>query len=281
MYDSTSLSQRLQQVADIKADERNRGRPTTLPVPNVAMPPEFTPLLSPAAGTNNITKLPYQQRQQRAAAELLEVRVRQALWPGTNAAAKDHAFPEPLQGDPNDVTTDAGKVHWIMQQILAPELAAGVRLNINRPLGNGRDDPDSAGNYNGVVDEPGEEGTGVVGTLPWPTSRSNPLGARERHNGMQASSSTPISPMPSSRRWTPTATAWSTTTIRCCGGSSGAHLYVAAMTMITDPVTPASAKPAGGRTRPLAAAITTTPHWPAASPSGPSTSSTSAIQTTA
>lgn len=38
-----------------------------------------------------------------------------------------------------------------MAQLCAPEMMAGMKLNLNRPLGNGRDD-----NNNGVVDEPGE-----------------------------------------------------------------------------------------------------------------------------
>ena len=60
----------------------------------------------------------------------------------------------PLTGDPADATSNspAGYVRAIVKQILAPELAAGLRLDVNRPLGNGRDD-----NGNGVVDESGED----------------------------------------------------------------------------------------------------------------------------
>ena len=38
-----------------------------------------------------------------------------------------------------------------MAQLISPEMMAGLKLHLNRPLGNGRDDND-----NGVVDEPGE-----------------------------------------------------------------------------------------------------------------------------
>lgn len=38
-----------------------------------------------------------------------------------------------------------------MKMLIAPEMMAGLKLDLNRPIGNGRDD-----NNNGVVDEPGE-----------------------------------------------------------------------------------------------------------------------------
>ncbi|HMP08052.1 MAG TPA: hypothetical protein PJ982_17015, partial [Lacipirellulaceae bacterium] len=65
-----------------------------VPTPSVAMPPEWAPLLSPLTGMNSITNLPYQRRLPRTPAELLEVRVRHAIWPGDD----DRKFPEPLQG---------------------------------------------------------------------------------------------------------------------------------------------------------------------------------------
>lgn len=46
---------------------------------------------------------------------------------------------------------DQATIPVIMRQLLPPELLAGLRMDLNRPLGNGRDD-----NGNGVVDEPGE-----------------------------------------------------------------------------------------------------------------------------
>ena len=57
------------------------------------------------------------------------------------------------------------------------ELADGLRLDINRPFGNGRDD-----NYNGVVDEPGEYGDADFGEFDrgynptyWRSDPSNPI----------------------------------------------------------------------------------------------------------
>ena len=46
----------------------------------------------------------------------------------------------------------------LMRQLLPPEVLAGLKMDLNRPLGNGRDD-----NNNGVVDEPGE---GVYPNIP-------------------------------------------------------------------------------------------------------------------
>lgn len=51
-------------------------------------------------------------------------------------------------------------VRRAMRQLLAPELADGLRLDINRPVGNGRDDNNVGELGYGIVDEPGEdEGT--------------------------------------------------------------------------------------------------------------------------
>jgi hypothetical protein len=260
MYDPdiATLPQRLQQVAGIAPRERNRVTTDNwdLPVANVAMPPELTQLLSPAMGVNQITSQAYQQRPPRSAAELLEVRVRQALWPGVTQVAKDHAFPEPLAGDPNDPSTDAGKVHRIMQQILAPELAAGVRLNINRPLGNGRDDQDANGKYNGVVDEPGEEGTGVVGAMAWPTQapKQSAWANSNSANGITAEQLDQLAPDFANAAFTPLD-----------ANNDGQindddsllqrqllarHLYVTAMTMVADPGYTGLRKAAGGANPP-------------------------------
>ncbi len=55
-----------------------------------------------------------------------------------------------------------------MRKLLPPDLADGLRLDINRPFGNGRDD-----NNNGVVDEPGEDdGTGTE--APYWASANDP-----------------------------------------------------------------------------------------------------------
>ncbi len=45
----------------------------------------------------------------------------------------------------------AAQINDNIRTLLAPELIAGLRMNLNRPLGDGRDD-DSPGNN--VVDEP-------------------------------------------------------------------------------------------------------------------------------
>jgi len=109
-----------------------------LPVPNFSMPRELEPLLT----TTPARRLP------RSAAELFEMRVRAVLFKNDSA----RKFPAPLTGDAdNDQVSDADEVRNILRRIVAPELADGLRLNINRPFGNGKDDND-----NGVVDEPGE-----------------------------------------------------------------------------------------------------------------------------
>lgn len=43
-----------------------------------------------------------------------------------------------------------------IQQLIAPEMRLGRKLDVNRRFGNGVDDPDANGNVNGVIDEPGE-----------------------------------------------------------------------------------------------------------------------------
>ena len=70
-------------------------------------------------------------------ADLLEYRIRVGINP-TNPAAPLSAANELL-------------LRREMKKLLPPDLADGLRLDINRPIGNGRDDND-----NGVVDEPGE-----------------------------------------------------------------------------------------------------------------------------
>ena len=61
----------------------------------------------------------------------------------------------PVLSKANDhLPKNAARLRYIRQQIrklLPPDLADGLRLDVNRPIGNGRDDND-----NGVVDEPGE-----------------------------------------------------------------------------------------------------------------------------
>lgn len=77
-------------------------------------------------------------------ADLLRYRMHLALNPNNPANLTDR------------VARNIRDIH--LSRLLPPDLANGVRLDLNRPLGNGRDD-----NNNGVVDEPGEVDTSVVG----------------------------------------------------------------------------------------------------------------------
>lgn len=115
-----------------------------LPVPNVALPHEMESLVS---------QDPLFRRLPRSTSELFEIRIRAALGFAP--------FPEPLTGDPLNPGTPAGQVRVVMRRILAPELADGLRLNVNRSFGNGLDD-----NNNGVVDEPGETINGIYDGTP-------------------------------------------------------------------------------------------------------------------
>ncbi|WP_428304900.1 hypothetical protein [Lacipirellula sp.] len=147
--DAGSLPSRLALLSGVATDPGDRLKLTTdsfdLPAPNISLPHEMEGLLTP--------DLKF-RRQPNSVAELMEVRVRAALFPGNNSKL----FPVPLT-DVNDVN----RVRAIVRRILAPELASGTRLNINRPFGNGRDDtvprdinnPYLTPGY-GVVDEPGE-----------------------------------------------------------------------------------------------------------------------------
>ncbi|MBA4104546.1 MAG: hypothetical protein C0485_02225 [Pirellula sp.] len=148
MYDNDAgtLPPRLALLSGVAGDPGDRLKLTTdsfdVPTPNVSLPHEMETLLT--------SDVKY-RRQPHSAAELMEIRVRAALFPGVD----DRKFPVPLK-----VPAEANQVRAIVRRLLAPELASGVRLNINRPLGNGQDD-----NGNGVVDEPGEfidgDGNGV------------------------------------------------------------------------------------------------------------------------
>lgn len=145
--DSAKLPSRLENLSGVRSNLDRRLKITTdsfdLPAPNVALPHELHDLVS--------TNVNY-ARQPRSTAELIEIRVRAAL--------SLAPFPMPLT-DPDD----AAKVRNVVRQLVAPELAAGERLNLNRPLGNGADD-----NNNGVVDEPGELTAGGMPTPVWKDS---------------------------------------------------------------------------------------------------------------
>lgn len=149
MYDADAgtlpgrLTEGVLQVSGLSLQEREQLRQRLavdafdLPVPSVALPHEMSGLLS----VN-----PAYRREPKSTAELFEIRVRAALH--RQDAALYPLFPEPIVNANAAIT-----VRGIMRRILAPELANGLRLNVNRPLGSGRDT-----NGNGVVDEPGEAG---------------------------------------------------------------------------------------------------------------------------
>jgi hypothetical protein len=142
--DAVKLPDRLRALTNATSDLDRRLKITTdsfdLPAPNVALPHELHDLVSTD---------PTYARQPRSTAELIEIRVRAALGLAP--------FPMPL-----NAPADATKVRNVVRQLVAPELAAGERLNLNRPLGNGVDD-----NQNGVVDEPGELTAGGAPTPVW------------------------------------------------------------------------------------------------------------------
>lgn len=142
--DATTLPNRLAKLSGIDAGQA-RNRLTTeswdVPGPNVSLPHEMESLTQITGGA-----APKPGPRPKSTAELFEMRVRKGLGLAV--------FPTPIT-DPDQLT----KLRRVMRQLLAPELAAGQRLNINRALGNGIDD-----NNNGVVDEPGED---LVATQTW------------------------------------------------------------------------------------------------------------------
>lgn len=154
MYDvdAGTLPARLTTLLGNAANDRVRRTLATesfdLPAPNVTLPHEMAGMIS----VN-----PLHRRLPRSAAELFEIRVRTAL--GVEP------FPEPISN-----ANAAQTVRDVMRRIVAPELANGERLNLNRPLGSGRDS-----NGNGVVDEPGETGAmwNLTGTGTTAASKFN------------------------------------------------------------------------------------------------------------
>ena len=177
--DAGSLPPRLALLAGIErtalstgVDPSDRLKITTdqhdLPAPSVSMPTEMLAMIS---------EDPEYRRLPHSAAEILEMRVRAVLFDQQDA----NKFPRPLTGDlNNNGVTDADEVRYIVRRLLPRELADGKRINLNRPLGNGRDD--RVNNVeNGVVDEPGEgdaNGNGILdpgeGQRMWPLNPQDP-----------------------------------------------------------------------------------------------------------
>jgi len=159
--DAGALPDRLFKLAGIHRDASDRLRVTTdsydLPTPIVRLPGFMRPMVVETLGRPS------------SAAELLETRVRWVL--NARDAGSYPLFPVPLPGpiEPlddfgnNPQITPAERVRTIVRALLAPELASGERLDVNRPFGNGRDD-----NGNGVVDEPGEREPGERPQIIWP-----------------------------------------------------------------------------------------------------------------
>jgi hypothetical protein len=140
--DAVSLEDRLFRLAGVGSNLRSRLQITTdsndLPSPSFALPPHLESLLQP--GPLSLAGA----RRPSSVADLIELRVRVAL--GLPLA------PAPLPGvvDPSDgANTPIEVVASTVRRLLAPELAAGLPLDLNRPFGNGSDD-----NNNGIVDEP-------------------------------------------------------------------------------------------------------------------------------
>ncbi|HYO24709.1 MAG TPA: hypothetical protein VEQ85_07145, partial [Lacipirellulaceae bacterium] len=127
--------------------ERNRitAESWSVPGPQVTLPHEMRELL--ATGDPLLLRLP------RSTAELFEIRVRAAL--NRVDSALYPLFPTPI----TDLAA-RDRVRRVMRQLLAPELAAGMKLNVNRPFGNGRDDSGANETGYGVVDEAGEDAVG-------------------------------------------------------------------------------------------------------------------------
>ncbi|MBX3432769.1 MAG: hypothetical protein KF847_05580 [Pirellulales bacterium] len=136
------------QNPDGSGDPYDRQRLTTIsydvPAPSVTVPKPLRTIVG-----QNVQNLPtgVVSRMPRNPAELFEIRVRRALGLPNNLQ-----WPTPLTDANGATEAQRIAVRTVLRRIVAPELMAGGKINLNRPLGNGLDD-----NGNGVVDEPGED----------------------------------------------------------------------------------------------------------------------------
>jgi len=125
--DAVTLPSRLWDLGNIISQPTKRNQITTdsvdLPVPNVVVPEWM--LAAPDATYASVMGKP---AVNASFADLLEYRIR----------AENRAISEV-------------NLRQLMAMLMPQDLADGLRLDINRPLGNGRDDDND-----GVVDEPGE-----------------------------------------------------------------------------------------------------------------------------
>jgi hypothetical protein len=111
------------------------------PVPSIAVPRDFRPLVNAywiAMGYDPTTNPAYGSR----AFQLVDL-LRAKLFKSFTSSGKITAVPKPSAATINQVL-DAE-----LANILPPEIFAGLKMDINRPFGNGRDD-----NGDGIVDEP-------------------------------------------------------------------------------------------------------------------------------
>ncbi|QEG34488.1 hypothetical protein [Bythopirellula goksoeyrii] len=107
-----------------------------LPEPGFQLP-EWTSTGMPGLANSDYASVMGRQPVNATFADLIEYRLRAAQDPVWNVAT--------------DTPARISALRTQMALLIAPEMMAGLKLNLNRPLGNGRDD-----NNNGVVDEPGE-----------------------------------------------------------------------------------------------------------------------------
>lgn len=152
------------------------------PVPNIAVPDYMLTVPAKIASSLSVTPLQVQnylrainRKPPQTIAEILELRIRREMgYPptpfddydpnGDHDLDYDPTAPDPrklnaLDPDWNTPaeqaarTARAAQISTAIQQLLAPELLAGKRMDINRPFGDGRDSDND-----GVVDDPTEAG---------------------------------------------------------------------------------------------------------------------------
>jgi hypothetical protein len=162
--DAGSLPPRLAYLAGVQSpnggdgDAGRRLKITTesrdVPMPSIAVPAEMDSMFS-----ND----PRYRRLPRSAADLMEARIRRSMGLAP--------FAEPLDVGSAGMGPNERRVRETLRRLLAPEQAKGHYLNVNRSLGNGRDDTAAGLPGVGVVDEPGESGR------VWNVSGGGPFGS--------------------------------------------------------------------------------------------------------
>lgn len=150
------------------------------PVPSIT-PPAYM-LTAPdaiAPASKTAYQIAVSRRPPNTMAEMLELRIRRAYagagWPPTpfddydpngdhdldgvlnGAPDPEYNLPTPAAAQANRLTR-AALINTYIQQLLAPELLAGKRLDLNRPFGDGRDNAGNGvdDNGNGKIDEPND-----------------------------------------------------------------------------------------------------------------------------